>query len=109
MRKQPKLKASRMLCHVRQQSVKSKRNTPKYTTKMQHEISSTRFITTYRQKHYDLVERIEQLGKTSHGDITVVQKHYNLVEYMEIYSFKEKETLIIIKVTAGKHKPNSLE
>ena len=59
--------------------------------KIQHEISSTWFITTYGQKHYGLAERIQRLGKTSHGDITPEQRYYNLVKNMEIYRSKEKD------------------
>ena len=39
--------------------------------KIQHEIPSIWFITSYRQKHYDLAERIEWLGKICHEDITL--------------------------------------
>ena len=58
--------------------------------KIQHEISSTWFITTYQQKHYGLAERIEQLGKIFHGDITLEERYYNLAENMKIYSLNEK-------------------
>ena len=70
MQKQPKLKASRMLSR---QATKCKK-LAKYTMiyhKIQHEIPSIWFITTYRQKHYDLGERIEWLGKICHDDITL--------------------------------------